>query len=71
MSLSKQTKVNLEIGSLIALGGGLVWLVMLYMEFRGVVDRVDNAQNRLYVIEHPADPWSIRYKETHRERYAE
>jgi len=71
MSLNENTTVQLSLKSLVALGGVLislaVWLVSHKMEFDKTKDSLENVRNRVWVIEHPNHPWSIRYKENHQD----
>ncbi len=71
MSLTKETTVKLQIGTIVVLAGALLyWAVLCVTEWNTYLrnkDRLDNVRNRTWVLEHPDHPWSKRYRENHPE----
>jgi hypothetical protein len=71
MNLNEDTPVTLKLRTWLMLAGCLlsaaVYCITLKMDYDRNVDRLDNARNRIFVLEHPEHPWSKRYRENHPE----
>lgn len=71
MKLNEQTNVTLTIGTVVVLVGSLVsavvWGTSKLADYEATKESLQNLRNRVWVLEHPTHPWSIKYKENHQD----
>lgn len=71
MNLNEDTPVTLKLRTWLMLAGCLisaaVYLITLKLDYDTTKELLENARNRVWVLEHPTHPWSLRYKDSHPE----